>query len=106
MTSDSAKGIVFVTGGVIVGVTLLEYSNVFIKAGSKGQSVGSAAGTIAGGTGKAFKQLWAVVLAMIVLAFIADQVPQVAGPVALLILVSYIYKKEPEIVAGYKSAQS
>jgi uncharacterized membrane protein YbjE (DUF340 family) len=100
VTSENSKQIVWVTGGVMVGLTLLEYSTTFVKDAKSQKTVSGKK------AGSAFTQVWTIVLAMLILGFLADQIPQVVGPFALLILVAYVYKKEPEIQAAWKSAHS
>jgi hypothetical protein len=106
MTSDQTKGIVFVMGGTMAAITLLEYGGTIAGAGSKGTSIGKAGKQVASGGESAFKKLWGVGLLTVVMAFGADMIPEVVGPVALLILVAYIYKNKSVISSGFNSAVS
>jgi hypothetical protein len=106
VNSDQAKSLVFITGATIAAISLLEYSQSFTKAASAGTNAKKSAKTVASGTETIVKEIWGISLAMIILYFVAEQIPEVAGPVALLILVAYLYKKEPVIKAGFDSAQS
>lgn len=74
MDSQQATNTVFITGGVMVVFTLAEHH--FSPADFD-----------------LYKQLWAVGALTLVLAITADFVPEVAGPLALLILVAMAIKK-------------
>lgn len=74
MNTEQASNIVFVTGGVMVVFTLTEHH--FKPTDFD-----------------LYKQLWAVGLLTLALAVTADFVPEVAGPLALLILTAAAVKK-------------
>lgn len=59
--------------------------------------------------GQAFKAIWAVGLMFLVLSFLADLIPKIAAPFALLILVSLIGAREQVLgqivgVTGYDAS--
>lgn len=70
MDSAQASKAVFITGGVLVAAAFLE--NKYAKANQF----------------PLYKRLWFIGLLVLVLSMTADFVPEVAGPLALLILVS------------------
>jgi hypothetical protein len=74
MTTDQAERIVFIAGGAMVVFTLAEHH--FNPT-----------------TFDLYKQLWGVGALTLVLAITADLVPEVAGPLALLILTAAAVKK-------------
>lgn len=73
MNSDQANKIVFITAGVLVAAAFLE--NHYDP---NGKSM--------------FKRVWTIGLLTIVLGITADFVPEVAGPIGLLILTSVAVK--------------
>ena len=114
MTSDQAKNLAFVTGLVLVAGTIIEGSVI-----TSGNLYSAATSTSAGGVGKNlgkalinaptpanfryFPRFFAIALAMIILALFADQVPEVAGPLALLILVAYVFHESQYIKDFYQN---
>ena len=80
MTSAQSKNLVLVTGGVLVAGTFLRHhysTSTTHFAGEKG-------------TYQLAKPLIAIGILMIVMSFMADQVPDFAGPFALLVLIAYV----------------
>jgi hypothetical protein len=110
MTSDQAKNLTLVTALVLAAGATIENEvmngTLLAKAGSPGQSVGGAAkkvGQIPGNQFKLFPRLFMIGLSMLVLALMADQVPEVAGPLALLILVAYVFHEAQYFKDLYES---
>jgi hypothetical protein len=111
MTSNQAKNLTFVTGVVLVVGTIIEgqviTSGYVYKAGTSttgagvGKNLGKAALNETASIYRYFPRFIAIALSMLLLAFFADQVPEVAGPLALLIMVAFLVHETSYIKAFY-----
>lgn len=99
MTADQAKQLAFVTGLTLVAGTIINGAVVtsgdLYKAGTSttGKGVGTNLAK-AGGQLQPFRyfpRFAAIAIAWLILAVAADQIPEVVGPLALLILVAYVF---------------
>jgi hypothetical protein len=111
MTSDQAKSMVLVTTLVLAGGATIEYLEVTGKilgqTVAPGQTVKGAITGLSGipkGQFSLFKRLFFIAISMIVLALFADQIPEVAGPLALLILVAFVMHDSQYLYDFYKNA--
>lgn len=79
MSSEQAARIVFVAG-------MIEASYVLVRGSRK---------TLVAGT--TYRSLWAIGVLTLGLAVFADFVPQVAGPLALLVLIAMVIRNRGEL---------
>lgn len=79
MSSEQAARVVFVAGMVEAGYVLIRATRGGLR------------------EGQTYKSLWAIGLLTLGLAVLADFVPQVAGPFAMLVLVAMIVRNRGEI---------
>lgn len=80
MTSAQAKNLTLVTGGVLVAGTFLNH-HYSTSTNAKKTALNEY------GLGK---PLVAIGILIIIMSFMADQVPDFAGPFALLVLIAYV----------------
>lgn len=110
MTSKQAKNLTFITGVTLVIGTIIEgqvlTSGDLYKAGTSttGAGVGKNLGKalLQENQFRYFPRFIAIALAMLILAAFADQVPEVAGPFALLILVAFLIHETQYIKDFYQ----
>lgn len=80
MTKDQSKNLVLITGGVVIAGTLLTHHYSTSTQHFSGEKQTFDLG----------KRIAAVLVLVMVMTVMADQIPDLTGPLALLILVAYI----------------
>lgn len=92
--TDRAPTLVLLTGGVMIAGTLLK---AHIQPNQGAKKTGTA-------VFDATHEIWAIVIVMVIMTFVAEQAPGFAGPFALLVLVAYLLKNTVEIQAWIAQA--
>jgi len=80
MTKDQARSLSLITGGVLAAGTLLTHHYT-----TSTQHFAAEKGTFDIG-----KRLFIITVLVLVMSIMADQIPDFAGPFALLVMVAYI----------------